>query len=126
MIRVLDASALLVVLHGEPGADEVEPVLEESLMSAVNWSEVIQKAAARGVDVTNLRDEVAALGVSVIDFDASSAELTAALWPTTKAAGLSLGDRACLALSIALDATAVTADKTWDNVDVGARVQVIR
>jgi PIN domain nuclease of toxin-antitoxin system len=123
---VLDASALLVVLHDEPGAAAVEPLLDGAAVSAVNWSEVVQKAATRGVDVTRLREEVEALGVRVAIFDADAAEAAADLWPATRDAGLSLGDRACLALARALDATALTADKAWVDVQTGVEVQLVR
>jgi ribonuclease VapC len=123
---VLDASALLVVLHGEPRATGVEPLLDGAQVSAVNWSEVVQKAAARGVDVAGLQEDVEALGVRVAVFDADAAEATAALWAATRESGLSLGDRACLALARALSMTAVTADTAWADVDVGVEVRLVR
>ena len=126
MTAVLDASALLVVLHGEPGTAVVEPLLDGAQVSAVNWSEVVQKAAARGVDVGGLRDDVEALGVRVAIFDADAAEATAELWAATRDSGRSLGDRACLALARALGMTAVTADAAWADVDVGVTVQLVR
>lgn len=126
MTVVLDASALLVVLHDEPGATVAEPLLDGAVVSAVNWSEVVQKAAARGVDVARLREDVEALGVSVASFDADTAEATAALWPGTRDAGLSLGDRACLALARTLGVTAVTADTAWAGVRAGVSIQLVR
>ena len=126
MTAVLDASALLVVLHNEAGAATVEPLLEAATVSAVNWSEVVQKAASRGVDVSQLRHEVEALGVHIATFDTQAAEATAYMWAATKTAGLSLGDRASLALAQSLGATAVTADKAWADVQVGVPVQLVR
>ena len=126
MTVVLDASALLAVLHNEPGADTVAALLEDAALSAVNWSEVLQKAAKRGVDVLHLRDDVEALGIRIAPFDADSAAATAALWPLTRNAGLSLGDRACLALAKASGATAVTADSAWAGVRVGVEIHVVR
>ena len=117
---------MLVVLHDEPGSAVVEPLLEGAAISAVNWSEVVQKAATRRVNVAGLRDEVEALGVRVAVFDADAAEATADLWAATRSAGLSLGDRACLALARALSATAVTADKGWSAIQVGVAVQLVR
>jgi PIN domain nuclease of toxin-antitoxin system len=114
---------MLVVLHDEPGAAAAEPLLDGAAVSAVNWSEVVQKAATRGVDVTRLREEVEPLGVRVAIFDADAA---ADLWPATRDAGLSLGDRACLALARALDATALTADKAWPDLQTGVAVQLVR
>lgn len=104
----------------------MEALLADSVVSAVNWSEVVQKAAYRGVDVDGLGEEVEALGVRVVAFDRAAAETTAQLWPLTMAAGLSLGDRACLALAKALSATAVTADRAWTEINVGVSVQIVR
>ena len=126
MTAVLDASALLVVLHNETGAATVEPLLDAAVVSSVNWSEVVQKAAARGVDMSRLRDDVEALGVRIATFDADAAEAAAHLWSLTRGAGLSLGDRACLALAGSLGATAVTADQAWADVNAGVSVQLLR
>lgn len=126
MTAVLDASALLAVLHGEKGADVVEALLDGAVMSAVNWSEVVQKAASRGVETVGLGEDVVALGVRIVEFDRAAAEAAARLWPLTQAAGLSIADRACLALAGALGGEAVTADTAWADVDVGVSVRVIR
>ena len=126
MTSVLDASALLVVLHDEAGAATVEPLLEGAAISSVNWSEVVQKAVSRGLDVSRLREEVEALGVRIATFDADAAEATARLWSATKNAGLSLGDRACLALAGALGVTAVTADRAWASLNTAITVQLVR
>lgn len=126
MTAVLDASALLAVLHGERGGDVVEALLDGAVMSAVNWSEVVQKAASRGVATDGLAEDVGALGVRVVDFDREAAEATARLWQLTRAAGLSMADRACLALAGALGVAAVTADATWADIDVGVPVRVTR
>lgn len=104
----------------------MEALLASSVVSAVNWSELVQKAAYRGVDVDGLGEEVEALGVRVVAFDRAAAEATARLWPMTTAAAISLGDRACLALAKALSATAVTADPAWTEINVGASVQIVR
>ncbi len=122
--RVLDASALLAVLFREVGFDVVP--LEGSAVSAVNWSEVIQVAARRDTDVMGLGDAIAAEGAVVVPFTAAHAESAAALWPKTRAAGLSLGDRACLALARRYGVPALTADRTWGDVEVGVEVVVVR
>jgi PIN domain nuclease of toxin-antitoxin system len=124
--RVVDASALLAFLLGESGADIVETGIEESAVSTVNWSEVCQRALARGVDTTGLRPDVEALGITLEPFTADDAERAAALWESTRGAGLSLGDRACLALALRLDVGAVTADRAWLELDVGVDVSAIR
>jgi len=68
-VCALDASALLAVLNQEAGADQVVPLLDRAAMSTVNWSETVQKAAARGVATQGLRSEVEALGVTIVAFD---------------------------------------------------------
>lgn len=124
---VLDASALLALLFNEPGGEMVERGLDSSAISAVSLSEVMQKSIARGVDVGTLRDDLAAVGVRTIDFDGDTAEEAANLWAETKRAGLSLGDRACLALARQLRLPAVTADQAWQGFDLmPAGVVVIR
>jgi ribonuclease VapC len=122
--RVLDASALLALLFGEVGF-EVVP-LEGSAVSAVNWSEVVQVAARRDADVVGLADAIAAEGAVVVPFTAAQAEVAAALWVRTRAAGLSLGDRACLALARRYGVPALTADRAWGQVGVGVEVVVVR
>ncbi len=122
--RVLDASALLAVLFREVGFDAVP--LEGSAVSAVNWSEVVQVATRRGADVGGLRDALAAEGMVVAPFTPAHAEAVAELWPATRAAGLSLADRACLALARSLGVPALTADRAWDGVVKDVEVVVVR
>ena len=123
---VLDASALLAFLQGEPGADLVRLVLDRSAMSTANWSEVCQRAIARELDVADLRDDVLGLGVQLAPMTALDAENAAILWPTTRPAGLSLGDRACLALAQRLDVPALTADRAWLDLSLSISVRAIR
>ncbi len=113
MSVVLDASALLAYLHDEPGADQVDALLAGSRLSTVNWSEVVQKAIARGVDTEGLREDIEALGVKLEAFGNDDAECAARLWPETRKLGLSLGDRACLALGLRLQLPVLTADRAW-------------
>jgi ribonuclease VapC len=94
---VLDASALLALLHQEAGADHVRLVVRRSTISPLNWSEVVQKTLSAGLALEDRRDELLAVGLSILPFDREDAELTAALW--SKASHLSLADRACLALA---------------------------
>jgi len=76
---VLDASALLAYLQNEPGSEVVEAVLLESALSSVNWTEVVQKAIAAGVDVTGLREDVQALGLTILPFTPEEAEIAGRL-----------------------------------------------
>ncbi len=122
----MDASALLALLHAEAGADIVARALDGSAMSSVNWSEVCQRVLAREVDLSDLRDEIEALGLVIVPFTADDAEHSAELWPSTRNRGLSLADRACLALAARLGRGALTADRTWLDAELGIDVRPIR
>jgi PIN domain nuclease of toxin-antitoxin system len=121
---VLDASAILALLQEEPGADEVESLLDGASMSSVNLSEVIQKGEQHDVNTEGLEYDLEALGIEFRDFDVAAARPTAELW--SKGSGLSLGDRACLSLAISLQVPAVTADARWSALEVPIDVRVVR
>lgn len=123
---VLDASALIALLRDEPGAGAVERLLGRAVISAVNWAEVLQRYRAYGVGTADKRESVEALGVRIEGFSPADAEAAAGLWQPTRNAGLSLADRACLALALRLDVPAHTADRDWCKVDVGVEVVLIR
>lgn len=126
MTVALDASALLALMRGEPGAPAVESVVEQACVSAVNWSEVQRRLLRHGIDLDATRADVEALGVTIVPFDADDAEEAARLSLVTARTGLSLGDRACLALARRLGVPALTADRAWSGLDVGVEIQVIR
>ncbi len=126
MTLVLDASALLAWLHREPGGELVGTVLDGASISAVNWSEVIQKSLQKGVEVQGMLDEVTDLGLTVEPFTAAQAEQAARLWAQTRGSGLSLGDRACLALAMDRSAPVLTADRDWASLALGVEVQLLR
>jgi ribonuclease VapC len=124
---VLDASALLALLQDEPGADVVAAMLPGSAMSAVNLSEVVAKLADHGVPPEQMRAALDGLPIEVHAFDREAAYIAGELRGATRSSGLSLGDRACLALAIRLEATAVTSDRAWTLLsDVPVRVAAIR
>lgn len=123
---VLDASAVLAWLRDEPGADIVTGHLDDAMISAVNLSEVHQKLAQRGVDADRAVRQLRTLGIGVEAVDVTDALAASRLWPSTRAAGLSLGDRCCLALAARLQAPAVTADTAWTGLDLDVEVISIR
>lgn len=125
--RAFDASAILVVYYDEPGKKKVRSLIEKSqpLMSAVNLCEVFTKLLEDGLEAESVWDTFQALEIEIVDFDAASALKAAELRPVTKHPGLSLGDRACLALAIQENAMAVTSDKSWAKLDV-CEVEIIR
>ncbi len=123
---VLDASALLAMLNDEPGGERVAAMLPRASMSAVNLSEVVAKLAEHGMPEPVIHSALEGLGLEVVDFDRAMAYLGGQLWPPTKSLGLSLADRACIALGQQLGMPVITADHLWSRLDVGVDVQVIR
>jgi PIN domain nuclease of toxin-antitoxin system len=123
---VLDASALLAFVNGEPGADKVAAVLGEAMISAVNFSEVAAKLALRGGAADRALGELTEAELEVVNFDRALALSTGALVAATRERGLSLGDRACLALARRENAVALTADIAWQKLSIGIEIQFIR
>ena len=118
---------MLALLQEEPGADVVEAALDDAEISCVNVSELLQKAEQHGIDTEGLEIDLEALGVRLHAFDLGDARAAAELWHFTRSAGLSLGDRACLALARRLGGVAVTADARWADLDgIDIPVQVVR
>jgi ribonuclease VapC len=129
---VLDASALLAHLRDEPGADVVaEAIASGAVISTVNLAEVFSRVADRGGDPAKLAADITQSGlldgaITVEPFTAADAIDDGRLRPLTRDAGLSLGDRACLALARRLDAPALTADTDWQGVAHGVELRPIR
>jgi PIN domain nuclease of toxin-antitoxin system len=117
-VYVLDASAMLAVVYEEEGADEVLSRLSSSLILSINFAEVLQKAATAGRDPEQVGGLLRRMTMGVVPFDHTLASESAALWPLTRHAGLSLADRACLALAGAMGAVAVTADSSWARLSI--------
>jgi ribonuclease VapC len=123
---VLDASALMAVLREEPGAAAVEAVLDEAAISAVNLSEVHAKLVDRGTPAESAWSWLVDLDLEVIDFDVAQAGVAGDLRLLTRARGLSLADRACLALARVRGLPAMTVDHAWSGLEVGIEVRAIR
>jgi ribonuclease VapC len=124
--KALDASALAALLFDEPGAAMVADVIAEgAAISTVNLSEVAKILINRDVDPGRLLPTICDQ-VTVEPFSLADALCAASLYPQTAHAGLSLGDRACLALAKRLNAVAVTAEHAWAQISVGVEVQLIR
>ena len=126
MSAVLDASALLAYLQREPGAGSVRAVLGSAIMSTVNWTEVVQKAAGSQSEAAELLGDLESLGLVLAPFSASQASIAGSLREPTREFGLSLGDRACLALAIENGETILTADRIWERLSLGVGIEVIR
>jgi ribonuclease VapC len=121
---VLDASAILAFLRSEPGSERVSAVLPNSLSTTVNLAEIVGVFTRHGVAADTIRDIVAELSVSWVPIDEDLAYRTGILVTATRAAGLSLGDRACLALAQRLGVPTLTADRAWAAVADAAKVTV--
>jgi len=126
MSVVLDASALLAFLHNEPGGEQVSSVLDGAWVSAVNWSEVLQKSLQRKVDIDGMQQEFTEVGVVFEAFTARQAEIAARLWANSRIHGLSLADRACLALALDKRQPVLTADRTWGKLDLDVEIRLLR
>ncbi len=122
----LDASAALAYLFREPGADRVAALLDDSCLSTVNLAEVIGRFARDGHDPRDVLQRVVQSPIELVPFLAEDAALAAALIPSTRPLGLSLGDRACLALGMARRIAVCTADRAWLSVELGIEIEVIR
>lgn len=123
---VFDSSAILAVLHSERGAHAVIAILGHGLVSAINYAEVVSKLVERGSSLLDARRALARFEVSIVDFDAQLAERTGALRADTRRLGLSLADRACLALGERESVPVITADRAWVGAVAGIEVRTFR
>ena len=126
MTIVLDSSALLAYLQGEPGEEIVDRVLLESVISSVNWAEVVQKLLPSEVEVERILNDLLALGLRIEPFTSEDGVMAGRLWLETRQAGLSLGDRACLSLGLRLGCPVLTADRAWASLNLSLDIQLIR
>jgi ribonuclease VapC len=123
---VLDSSAVLALLNDEPGADAVAGVLTEAIISTVNVAEVISKLVERGSSLEQAKRALQTIGIQAVDFTVSLAERTGAMRLASRKRGLSLGDRACLALAQQEGIVALTCDRNWLEAIAGVDVRLIR
>ena len=123
---VLDASALLALLNREPGHEEVAQTIPRAAISAVNLSEVVAKLTEGGMPGEAIRESLEGLALEVHAFGRDLAYDTGLLRTATKSRGMSLGDRACVALGQHLDLPVLTTDSAWEGLEVGVDVRLIR
>ena len=126
MTVVVDASAVLTILNEEPGMTVVVEVLPLAVIGAVNISEAVAKLADGGMPGPEIQEAIEGLGLDVVSFDAELALAAGLLRPLTRLAGLSLGDRACLALGMRLHVPVLTADRSWAGLDLDVEVRLLR
>ena len=125
---VLDASALLALLRDESGADKVADAIGEARMSSVNYAEVVSHFIRVGMPAGQVDAMLRPLPMTIVEADEALATIAGHLRAVTADAGLSLGDRFCLALARRDGLPALTADKQWRTIAdaVGVTVSVIR
>jgi ribonuclease VapC len=124
---VLDASALLAVLNGESGAERLTPeLLSSAVSSTVNLAEVQGKLVERGLQPRDAWEATLSPIREAKAFTPEHAKTAGDLIARTRSLGLSLGDRACLALALALGAPVYTSDKSWKKLNLGLRIHIIR
>ena len=122
----MDASAILAVLGQEPGSEAIARHLGSTVVSAVNLAEVQGKLMSRGVPEEDAWEGALSLSGEIVDFNPEQARLAGTLLPQTQHLGLSLGDRACLALGILLKAPVYTTDRAWKDLKLGIKIHVVR
>ena len=116
----------MALLNRELGSEKVVAALPDVVMSSVNLSEVVAKWVDQGRAETEIRSYLDALGLVIVPFDVEMAYRSGGLRSRTRSAGLSFGDRACLALAESLDVPALTSDRAWASLDLNIQVELIR
>lgn len=125
---VFDASTLLISINNELGCEAVDAIVEadDVVISSVNWAEVVTKLVLQGSRESQTDAALAPYRLTVVPFGRDSAALAGGLVARTRHRGLSLGDRACLALAIELRLPVITGDRAWADLDLGIEIHLIR
>jgi PIN domain nuclease of toxin-antitoxin system len=127
---VLDASSVIALINREKGCEIVEKYLDGAIISTVNFAEVIavvnRELFKTEVDRTEGLKLITDTLPQIIDFDVNQAIMSASFDAITRKYGLSLGDRACLALAKYKNIPVLTADKTWGKLNLGIKIKLIR
>lgn len=123
---VLDASVLLAHISGEPGSEAAPYLAHDGLLSTVNLTEVFAKLVERGLTANAAAELIYRYGFDPVPFDRGLARLAGLLRPVTKPLGLSLGDRACLALAQRENLPVLTTDRIWTKLNLGIPIKLMR
>ena len=122
---VLDSSAILAVVFNEPGSDVVLPLLQGAFLSTVNLTEIHMRLLLDGVPSDFAWERILNMGCEVCFFDGEQARIAGDLVAKTRPLGLSLGDRACLALAIRRNATVYTTDRAWKSLALPIEIEIV-
>ena len=122
---IVDASAVLAILRDERGADKATLHAKGSAIGAVNLAEVLSKASDLGMELPVVRRQIDRLEIAVEPLTSRQAEISGALRRPLRHGGISLGDRACLALGVDLRRPIVTADRKWAELELDLPVEII-
>ena len=124
---VLDASAVLALIRDEPGGNKVAEHVGRAAISAVNLQEVVKELLVSDLNISVIREVLGELRLEVRPHGADAAYAAAALHEQTREFGRGLGDRSCMALALALNVPAITADREWRKVKVkGLKLEQLR
>jgi PIN domain nuclease of toxin-antitoxin system len=124
---VLDASAILAIVFQERGAEKLTvEIMKDAVISTVNLAEVQSKLVKKGYDPDEAWEDATSLVSAAVRFTSEQAKIAGSLITQTEKVGLSLGDRSCLALAIALKAPVYTTEQAWRELKVGVPIHVIR
>lgn len=123
---VLDASVIIAAVLKEPGGERARGHARAPLVSAVNYAEALTRLSDRGYRKEAVYEALTLVPMEVVDFERTHAEAAAELRSATRSRGLSLGDRACLALAMSRDAVALTADRAWQGLGLPVQVELVR
>jgi PIN domain nuclease of toxin-antitoxin system len=124
---VLDASAILAIVFQERGAEKLTvEIMKDAVISTVNLAEVQSKLVKKGYDPEEAWEDATSLVSAAVRFTSEQAKIAGSLIAQTEKVGLSLGDRSCLALAIALKAPVYTTEQAWRELKLGIPIHVIR
>ncbi|MBE0685731.1 MAG: type II toxin-antitoxin system VapC family toxin [Anaerolineaceae bacterium] len=123
---ILDASSILALLNSETGAEIVQQALPEAKISTVNLAEVVTRLTLIGMSSAEIEQVLNLLGLESVAFDEEQALQAGIMATLTQGFGLSLGDRACLALGVLTNTPVLTADRAWQNVSLPVEIKLIR
>jgi PIN domain nuclease of toxin-antitoxin system len=123
---VLDASVVLAVVFEEPGAEAAAAYLDESVISAVNYTEVVTRMVQKGIPIDEIGTYLDALDLGVVAYDETIARIATRFAPLARSHGVSLGDRACLATATYLERPVATAESLWSKLELPCSVIAIR